>query len=194
MSAEWRVRLKAGDEGTRRSQRGKRGSHRIQAARIPYRRPVKCRAKTLVKTLIDIANLQPVTARSCSGLALIVDRDLGFLMWLGEVFSELGWQAVPALHCRQALALTKRLELPITTLVLNPELPGAARISKRCGRRIPGMRVVLIADAAANPHQTGTDAQSTASLPYIGTPAPWEQVSRPEWVSKVRRVLARGSE
>lgn len=100
----------------------------------------------------DIANLQLVTPGSRSCLALIVDHDLGFLMWLGDVFSELGCQAVPALNCRQGLALTKRLELSITTLVLNPELPGAARTVKALVAANPGLRVVLICDAAAHPH------------------------------------------
>jgi hypothetical protein len=128
-----------------------------------------------------------VTARSCSGLALIIDRDLGFVMWLGEVFSELGWESVPALHCRQGLALARRLNAPITTLVISPELPGSGRLVKALLAANPGMRVVLIGDSAAN--AGGVHARCT-----LERPAPWEPISRPEWVAKIRRVLARGSE
>lgn len=108
-------------------------------------------------------------------------------MWLGEVFSELGWESIPALHCRQALALAKRLNAPITTLVISLELPGSARLIKALGAANPGMRLVLIADSAANPD--GVHARCT-----LERPAPWQPISRPEWVAKIRRVLARGSE
>lgn len=141
----------------------------------------------------DIANLQLVTPGSRSCLALIVDHDLGFLMWLGDVFSELGCQAVPALNCRQGLALTKRLELSITTLVLNPELPGAARTVKALVAANPGLRVVLICDAAAHPHPNNGNGRANptgiAATLRLERPSPGEQVSRQEWVSKVRRLL-----
>ncbi len=141
----------------------------------------------------DIANLQPVTAVYRSSLALIVDHDLGFLMWLGDVFSELGCQAVPALHCRQAMALTKRLDLSITTLVLNPELPGAVRTVQTLLGVNPGMRVVLISNAAAHPHPNngnGRTSPTGIAAPFtLQRPLPGEQVSRQEWVSKVRRLL-----
>jgi hypothetical protein len=102
-------------------------------------------------------------------------------MWLGEVFNELGCQAVPALQCRQALALARRLGLPIRTLVVNPELPGAARAIKSLGSANPGMRVVLIRDAAA---------ENSASARTLQRPSPWDPISRQEWLAKVREVLA----
>ena len=36
---------------------------------------------------------------------LIVDEDVGFVWWLGELFSEFGYRSIPALSCRQALSL-----------------------------------------------------------------------------------------
>jgi hypothetical protein len=134
-----------------------------------------------------------VTATSRSPLALIVDHDVGFLMWLGDVFSQLGCQALPALHCRQALALTKRLELSITTLVLNPELAGAARMVQALLGVNPGLRVVLICDAAAHPHpNNGHGHTNPAGIPASFTlqrPSPWEPVSRREWEARVRKIL-----
>ncbi len=55
---------------------------------------------------------------------LIVDDDLAFLWWLGEVFAEAGYQAAPALDCRQALVLLKQLDLDLDLLVVNPKLAG----------------------------------------------------------------------
>src|ERR1700735_4983427 len=100
---------------------------------------------------LDIASLQLVTANSGYSLALIVDHDLGFLMWLGDVFLEVGYQAVPALHCRQALALARRVNLPVSTLVVNPELPGAGRIVAALAELNPGLRVIQICNSAAHP-------------------------------------------
>ena len=43
--------------------------------------------------------------------ALIVDKDLGFAFWLGEIFIEAGCPAVPALDCQQAVSVTTELNL-----------------------------------------------------------------------------------
>jgi hypothetical protein len=111
-------------------------------------------------------------------------------MWLGEVLTELGWQTVPALHCRQALALSKRLQLPIKTLLLDPDLPGAARAIKTLVTANPGLRVVLIRDSLAQP-ACGKPILACREA-ILARPAPWQSISRPEWVDKVRRVLTAG--
>ena len=142
---------------------------------------------------LDIANLQLVTASSGSSLALIVDHDLGFLMWLGDVFSEAGYQAVPALHCRQALALARRLDLPVTALVVNPELPGAGRIVATLAEVNPRLRVIHICNSAAHPDRGNGNGRTKPNGIHarftLRRPSPSEPVSRREWVENVRRVL-----
>jgi hypothetical protein len=118
-------------------------------------------------------------------------------MWLGEVLTELGWQTVPALHCRQALALSKRLQLPIKTLLLDPDLPGAARAIKTLVTANPGLRVVLIRDSPAQPAcgkpiLACREAILGRREAILERPAPWQSISRPEWIDKVRRVLTAG--
>jgi hypothetical protein len=135
----------------------------------------------------EAAKIQPVTARSCSAIALIVDHDVGFLMWLGEMCAEVGCQAVPALHCRQALALASRLELPITTLVINPELRGAARTVKTLLAANPDMRVVAICGSPNG--SVPTSPVGMLARCTLHRPSPWETISRPEWVAKVRKML-----
>ena len=110
-------------------------------------------------------------------------------MWLGDVLTELGCQAVPALHCRQALVLATRLKLPIATLVINPELRGARRMVRALMAANPGLRVVLIRDSAARgnggaANQFGIQARST-----LERPSPWESISRLEWIARVRKTL-----
>jgi hypothetical protein len=133
-----------------------------------------------------------VTARDGPALALIIDHDVGFLMWLGEVFAALGWQSVPALHCRQAMALAKRFDLTIGTLVINPELRGAKRLLDRLADTNPGLRVVLICDApasCADPDPGNAHSRGIRTCSLLERPAPGEPVSRIEWVRKIRRML-----
>lgn len=105
-------------------------------------------------------------------------------MWLGELFTELGCQTVPALHCRYAIELAQRLELPISTLVVNPDLPGAAKTIKTLVASNPGARVVVIRDAGAAPKSSGVRAQL-----ILERPAPGEPISRQAWLARVRKVL-----
>jgi ActR/RegA family two-component response regulator len=126
-----------------------------------------------------------VIHRSDSSLTLIVDNDLGFLMWLGDIFAHLGCQAFPALHCRQALAIARKLEEPISTLVVNPELAGASRMVKTMLASNPGARVILIRNAKTlATNRIGFPAHTT-----LERPSAWEPISRSIWIGKIRRIL-----
>ena len=127
-------------------------------------------------------------ARSCSKVALIIDHDLGFLMWLGEIFSELGCQAFPALGCRQALALAVRWKLPITTLVVNPELRGARRAAQALMATNPEWRVVLIRDSTV-PGDGPADPPGIQASSTLVRPSPGESISNQEWAAKLRKTL-----
>jgi len=128
-----------------------------------------------------------VTASTGSPTALIVDDDVGFILWLGEMFNESGYQAFPALHCREALALAKKLALRVDVLVVNPALPGARRAMQALASAQPSLRVVLIGDGS----KSGSATESTH--PTLERPSAWEPISRPQWVMKIRRVLMRAS-
>lgn len=114
---------------------------------------------------------------------LIVDDDLAFLWWLGEVFAEAGYQAAPALDCRQALVLLERLGLDLDLLVINPKLAGAARMRAILALEHPSLRVILIQDRGDRPH---VSIQGDAVLER---PSGWEPVSRGHWQRKLRGVL-----
>ena len=117
--------------------------------------------------------------------ALIVDDDVGFIIWLGEMLTESGYQAIPALHCRQALTLVKKLALRVDVLVVNPELRGAKQAMKTLSSGQPSLRVVLIRD----PAKSGPAPDSIH--PTLERPSAWEPISRPQWVLKIRKVLMR---
>lgn len=122
-----------------------------------------------------------------SPTALIVDDDVGFILWLGEMLTETGYQAIPALHCRQAMTLVKKMDLRVDVLVVNPKLRGAARAVKALETEHPRLRVVLIRDPA-DPGQAPDSNHAT-----LERPSAWEPISRPQWVTKMRKVLLRPS-
>jgi DNA-binding NtrC family response regulator len=72
-------------------------------------------------------------------IALIVDDDLGFVWWFGEIFFRAGYQVVPALSCREALSRVKELDLRVDLVLVNPKLRGVSRmlrLLKRTNRKI----------------------------------------------------------
>ena len=132
-----------------------------------------------------------MTASSGSRVALIVDDDVAFLMWLGELFAELGCQVVPALYCRQALALATRFQLPVGILIVNPNLRGATRMIQALVAENPGALVVLICDSA--PLDKGThptpDRQGIRTRFTLQRPLPGEPISHAEWIARIRKML-----
>ena len=120
--------------------------------------------------------------------ALIVDDDVAFLLWLGEMFTANGYQAYPALNCRQALALTKKLALQIDVLVLNPKLRGAARAMEVLSNGRPSLRVILIRD----PSESVAGAPNS-NHPTLDRPQAWEPVVREQWIAQIRKVLMRAA-
>jgi ActR/RegA family two-component response regulator len=120
--------------------------------------------------------------------ALVVDDDVAFILWLGEMFTENGYQAYPALHCRQALALRKKLGLEVDVLVVNPKLRGAARAIKMLASARPSLRVILIGDPSVS--ATGVP---DGAYPTLDRPSAWEPISRDQWITAIRRVLMRAA-
>jgi len=116
-----------------------------------------------------------------------VDDDVGFILWLGEMFNESGYQAFPALHCREALTLAKKFALRVDVLVLNPELRGARRAMQLLTGAQPGLRVVLIRDPMKSP------LTPESTHPILERPPAWEPVSRPYWITKIRKLLLRAT-
>ena len=55
---------------------------------------------------------------------LIVDQDLGFVWWLGEILQTAGCSVVPALNCQQAINLMKELNLNLDLIFVDPTLSG----------------------------------------------------------------------
>jgi hypothetical protein len=114
---------------------------------------------------------------------LIVDVDLGFVGWLGELFSEAGYRAVPALNCRQASSLIKKFRLDIDVIAIDAALPGASGMIELLQRSRRPLKIIAIRDPGG---------EWPAEIPRHATldrPSGWEPISRPGWMKKILRVL-----
>ena len=121
--------------------------------------------------------------QSASTTVWIVDDDLGFVWWLGELFTEAGCHTLPALSCEQAVSLAKTLAVGIDLLVLNPQLSGAIKMLQILSSAHPNLRIVLIGKAPA----AFTEAFHPRAT--LARPSGSDLISRPEWLKNVRKRL-----
>lgn len=112
----------------------------------------------------------------------IVDEDLGFVWWLGDLFTEAGCRALPALSCEQAISLMKNLNLGIDLLVVNPQLPDVMTMLQFLGRMHRNFKLVVI----GKPFKFVARIRPHANLER---PSSSDLISRPEWLKKVRKLL-----
>ena len=113
----------------------------------------------------------------------IVDDDLGFVLWLGEIFAAIGCQALPALSTGQAALLMHELRLGIDLLVVNPALRGVRGMLQNFRRANPNLKIVVIVKACQAFTAT-IHPQANLERPLASAP-----VSRPEWLEKARILL-----
>ena len=111
---------------------------------------------------------------------MIVDDDVGFIFWLGEIFGKAGWNLVPALNCRQAVSLAAMWDLYVDLVVVNPALSGVSEMVETLSR-VHRPKVVIIRDPDV---EAGIPADATIDRPDVGTP-----VSRAEWAERMRELL-----
>lgn len=115
---------------------------------------------------------------------LIVDSDVGFLWWLGELFAEAGYHAVPALNCSQGLAAVKKFHIPIDLLVVNPALTGVGRLVTSLEHPGRDLRIVLIREGPIGLKYPGFRYDAT-----LTRPSGWEPISRTDWLRKLRTLM-----
>ena len=121
---------------------------------------------------------------SASQSVLIVDDDLGFVFWLGELLAEAGYAAVPALDCEQAISHLKHFHVTVSAAIVNPGLEGVSRLLQNLWKANQQLRIVVVPEPGA-PAPLGITAYAV-----LEKPSGWESLSRQEWLRKVRKALA----
>lgn len=113
----------------------------------------------------------------------IVDDDLGFVWWLGDLFNETGCRALPALACDQAVSLIKALKVGVDLLVLNPQLPGVVKMLQTLRSSYPSLKLVLI-DKPSAPLSNVIHPRA-----ILERPSGSDKISRLDWLKKVQKLL-----
>jgi hypothetical protein len=91
---------------------------------------------------------------------LIVDRELGFVFWLGQALDRAGYQALPAKSCEDAAELLKQLNVEIHLLIVGHSLEGAGAFADSLRRSQGHLKVIdVIGDGEEpGPEFLGSDA------------------------------------
>jgi DNA-binding NtrC family response regulator len=130
-----------------------------------------------------------VSQHTAGPTVLIVDDDLGFVWWLGEMFNEAGFRPVPALSARQAISFVEDANLKVVVAVVNPELRGVRKLIKTLRQTESRLvKIILIRDPTVS---TTVVIRAHATLER---PADCEPPSRHEWLRKLRRILNEAEE
>jgi DNA-binding response OmpR family regulator len=107
---------------------------------------------------------------------LIVDDDLGFLVWLGLTLGNGGFVTVPATSGVQAKEVIDELGIRINLAIVNLTLPGALELGESLRRRDKSVKVIAIQNA---------DAASSATIKIDAA----HNRSKLGWVTLVRKTL-----
>jgi len=125
-----------------------------------------------------------VTSSSGVPTVLIVDEDIGFLWWLGEIFREIGFKCFPALNAADAVGIARTPAANVTLLVLDPHLPGAQLVLDAVARgSVP--KIILLAD------QDSRNTSGFAADAVLLRPSKADSLSRSEWVMRIRKLLVK---
>lgn len=114
---------------------------------------------------------------------LIVEEDLGFLGWLGDLFTEAGYRALPALNCRQAISMIKKFKFDVDVIAVDEGLPGVPAMIGMLKRSHRPLKIVAIRDP------TVEGREEIAAHATLERPSGWEPISRSDWLLKVLQVL-----
>jgi DNA-binding response OmpR family regulator len=110
---------------------------------------------------------------------LLVDSDLGFTFWLGQLLDQAGYEAFPAKSIADAIQLLDQLKFQIDVLVLNPALEGAASLASVLRHSQPHIRIIAVHD----PDIRVDGFEMDASHPKTHHA---DEVARGEWLNFIR--------
>jgi hypothetical protein len=117
-------------------------------------------------------------------MVLIVDRDLGFLFWLGQLLADAGYETLPAVSCAEALFHIKTFGVGIDDVIVEEDLPGASEMLQELARVNGSLRIIFIGNPAIHIPAT-IPADMTIQRPRSGEP-----LSPEKWLMRLETVLS----
>jgi len=114
---------------------------------------------------------------------LIVDADLGFVFWLGQVLRVAGYAVLPAQSVPGAAALLAECNLAVDVLIVEPSLPGASDLVAALRHDRENVKVVAVSEGAA-PDGSQLEADAACEKPVETS-----EECLFEWTRMMRRTL-----
>jgi hypothetical protein len=112
---------------------------------------------------------------------LIVDNDLGFIFWLGQVLAGANYQPWPACNVLNATAMVAGRHLArLDLLILNPFLRGAAQFLSDLRRSQPDLKVLALG--------VDSDRLARGVNAWQPRPAVADLSAKHTWVLEIERV------
>jgi hypothetical protein len=136
-----------------------------------------------------------VTAQS--SIVLIIDNDLAFVFWLGEILASAGYEPYPAQDVPQARQLLSNLPGPPALVIVNTCFPGAAAFLRAVRQSIGGLQAIGISDPSSDPSSVPSSVPSSGggefseSIQTVPRPTCFGGISVSEWLNLIERVLSR---
>lgn len=116
---------------------------------------------------------------------LILDPDLGFLVWLGQALAVGGYLGVPAPSVPEAIALIGKLDLMIDLLVLDPTLPGSGEFARSLRAAQGRLRVIAVIASMEDLKTAFPGVDAVRFRPILAN-----DLEASKWLNTVRRLLA----
>jgi ActR/RegA family two-component response regulator len=104
---------------------------------------------------------------------LLVDGDLGFVLWLGRTLYDAGYEAFPATTIPEAVAVINELKAKIDLLMVNPSLIGTTELVDSLCRARAGLRVLVLLDEQGKGAGQIPNADATIQKPPEAASAWW---------------------
>ena len=117
---------------------------------------------------------------------LILDRELGFAFWLGQILDFSGYNAFPAKSCEDAAELLNHLKTPIDLLVLGSASARALAFADSLRRSHRQLKVLAAVGEGAEPSSIFS-ADAVQNKPSTAA-----SVSSMDWLRTIDALLSTG--
>jgi hypothetical protein len=113
-----------------------------------------------------------------------VDRDLGFVFWLGQALDDAGYQALPAKSIGDATELLGQLNLEIDLLIVGLSVLGAREFADAVRRFQGHLKVIAVVDEWEEPSSPFRGADASERRPLNP-----DNASRLQWLRTIHGVF-----
>jgi DNA-binding response OmpR family regulator len=116
---------------------------------------------------------------------LIIDPDLGFVFWLGQLLDSARHHALPAKSVADAEALLDRFKVAVDLLIIGHSLANGEGFVENLRRSQTGLPVIFLCDQMEErPSCAGADA-------FVCKPSRLDQMSEVVWLEMVQNIFKR---